>query len=133
MMNTFYFGIDVAKAKLDGALLLPDGKYKTKVFKNTREGFAQLKCWLHQHGARQAWVCMEATNIYCHACVRKSLYMPAMVTLYKTAWGARYRQRLMLNGKPPMVIIGAMMRKPLQVAYGVLKSGQPFNPALHGC
>jgi transposase len=26
-----------------------------------------------------------------------------------------------------------MMRKLLQVAFGVLKSGQPFNPALHGC
>ena len=32
-----------------------------------------------------------------------------------------------------MLIIGAMMRKLLQVAYGLLKSGQPFNPALHGC
>lgn len=66
-----------------------------------------------------------------HALLRKALYMPAMVTLYKTAWGTRYRKRLMLKGKPPMVIIGAMMRKLLQVAYGVLS--QSFNPALHGC
>jgi len=36
-------------------------------------------------------------------------------------------------GKPPMLIIGAMMRKLIHVAYEVLKSGQPFNPALHGC
>ena len=31
-----------------------------------------------------------------------------------------------------MLIIGAMMRKLLHVAYGVLKSAKPFNPALHG-
>jgi transposase len=30
------------------------------------------------------------------------------------------------------LIIGAMMRKLLHVAYGVLKSSQPFDPALHG-
>jgi hypothetical protein len=31
-----------------------------------------------------------------------------------------------------MVIIGAMMRKLAQVAWGVIKSGKPFDPALHG-
>jgi hypothetical protein len=30
-----------------------------------------------------------------------------------------------------MVIIGAMMRKLVHVAFGVLKSGKPFNPELH--
>lgn len=67
-----------------------------------------------------------------HACLRRALYMPAMVTLYRTAWGRRFRERLAANGKPPKLIIGAMMRKLAQVAFGVLKSGQPFNPALHG-
>jgi len=32
-----------------------------------------------------------------------------------------------------MVIIGAMLRKLIQVAYGVLKSRQSFNPSLHAC
>ena len=67
-----------------------------------------------------------------HAFLRKALYMPAMVTLYKTAWGKRFRERLAAAGKPPMLIIGAMMRKLIHVAYGVLKSGQPFDPAMHG-
>jgi transposase len=67
-----------------------------------------------------------------HAFVRKALYMPAMVTLYKTAWGQRFRARLALAGKPPKLIIGAMMRKLLQVAFGVLKSGKNFDPTLHG-
>lgn len=67
-----------------------------------------------------------------HALLRKALYMPAMVTLHKTAWGRVFRERLATAGKPPMVIFGAMMRKLVHVAFGVLKSGQPFNPALHG-
>ncbi|HYE34031.1 MAG TPA: IS110 family transposase, partial [Methylocaldum sp.] len=37
-----------------------------------------------------------------------------------------------LSGKPAKLIIGAMMRKLLQVAFGVLKSEKPFDPALHG-
>lgn len=68
-----------------------------------------------------------------HAFLRKALYMPAMVTLYKTDWGKRFRQRLAAAGKPPKLIIGAMMRKLIHVAFGVLKSEKNFNPALHGC
>jgi transposase len=67
-----------------------------------------------------------------HTFLRKALYMPAMVTLYKTAWGKRFRERLASAGKPPMLIIGAMMRKLIHVAFGVLKSQKPFDPALHG-
>ena len=67
-----------------------------------------------------------------HAFLRRALYMPAMVTLYKTQWGQRFRQRLAGNGKPPKLIIGAMMRKLAQVAFGVIRSGNPFNPTLHG-
>jgi transposase len=66
-----------------------------------------------------------------HAFLRKALYMPAMVTLYKTAWGKRFKDRLTRAGKPPKLIIGAMMRKLVHVAFGVLKSGKPFDPVLH--
>ena len=67
-----------------------------------------------------------------HAFLRRALYMPAMVTLYRTDWGRRFRDRLLAHGKPPKLIIGAMMRKLAQVAFGVLRSGKPFDPALHG-
>ena len=67
-----------------------------------------------------------------HSFLRKALYMPAMVALYRTDWGKLFRERLAKNGKPPMLIIGAMMRKLVQVSYGVLKSGQTFQPELHG-
>lgn len=67
-----------------------------------------------------------------HSALRKALYMPAMVAITKTHWGRAFRDRLRAAGKPPMVIIGAMMRKLVHVAFGVLKSGRPFDPALHG-
>jgi transposase len=67
-----------------------------------------------------------------HAFLRKALYMPAMVALYRTVWGKRFRDRLSAAGKPPKLIIGAMMRKLVHVAFGVLKSRKPFDPALHG-
>jgi len=56
----------------------------------------------------------------------------SMVTITKTGWGKTFRDRLVAAGKPPMVIIGAMMRKLIHVVFGVLKSGTPFNTALNG-
>jgi len=66
-----------------------------------------------------------------HSFLRKAMYMPAMVTLYKTAWGKQFRSRLASAGKPNKLIIGAMMRKLIHVAFGVLKSAKPFNSAMH--
>jgi transposase len=67
-----------------------------------------------------------------HAFLRKALYMPAMATLYKTAWGKQFKGRLALSSKPPTnSSIGAMMRKLIHVALGVLNSQKPFNPGLH--
>jgi hypothetical protein len=59
------------------------------------------------------------------------MYMPAMVTVYRTDWGRRFRERLTANGKNPMTIIVTMMRKLLHVAFGVLKAGKKFDPTLH--
>jgi transposase len=63
--------------------------------------------------------------------IRSTLYMPAVVAISKTAWGKAFAERLTKAGKPKMLIIGAVMRKMVAIAYGVLKSGKPFNPALH--
>ena len=49
----------------------------------------------------------------------------------KTDWGKRFKDRLAASGKPAKLIIGAMMRKLLHVAFGVLKSEKKFDPALH--
>ncbi len=53
-----------------------------------------------------------------------------MVAVTRTGWGKAFKARLAASGKPPMVIIYAMMRKLVHVAAGVLKSGKMFDPAL---
>ena len=67
-----------------------------------------------------------------HTGIRRARYMPAMVAMSRTKWGRAFAKRLADNRKPPMVIIGALMRKLVQIAYGILKSNTPFDPALHG-
>lgn len=66
-----------------------------------------------------------------HSQIRRGLYMPAVVAMSKTAWGKAFSSRLLAAGKPKMLILGALMRKIVSIAYGVLKSGTPFNPAIH--
>ena len=57
-------GLDIAKSKIDAALLLENDKFKSKVFGNCPKGFAQLQDWLAGHNAARVPVCMEATGAY---------------------------------------------------------------------
>lgn len=66
-----------------------------------------------------------------HSGIRKALYMPAVVAMTKTAWGKAFTDRLLAAGKPKKLILVALMRKMLAIAYGVLKSRTPFNAAIH--
>ena len=61
---TACLGLDVAKSKVDAALLMENGKFKTKTFANTAKGFAELVDWLAARGAAKAPACMEATGSY---------------------------------------------------------------------
>ena len=63
--------------------------------------------------------------------LRHALYMPGMVAYSRIAEFKPFVDRLKKAGKPPMVIIVALMRKLLSIAQAVLKSGQPFNASLH--
>lgn len=92
--------------------------------------FGGLNPALKESGTMRAKAVMSKAG---HVELRRALYMPAMVTLYRTNWGKAYRQRLEANRKPAKLIIGAMMRKLAHVIFGVLKSGKPFDPALHAC
>jgi transposase len=67
-----------------------------------------------------------------NARLRKALYFPAIVGERYNPILQAFGQRLRAAGKATMVVIGAMMRKLLVIAYGVLKSGKPFNPSLLG-
>lgn len=60
--------------------------------------------------------------------LRKYLYMPAMVAKRHNPIIHEFCERLIERNKLPKVIIGAAMRKLLHIAYGVLKSEQPFDP-----
>lgn len=61
-----WVGIDVAKSKLDVALLDERGKLKNHVFANDAKGHAALIAWLQQRcdGLAQVRACMEATGPY---------------------------------------------------------------------
>ncbi len=65
-----------------------------------------------------------------NARLRKALYFPAIVGERYNPTLKAFAQRLRAAGKASMVVIGAMMRKLLVIAYGVLKSGKPFDPSL---
>jgi len=62
--------------------------------------------------------------------IRRALYMPALVAMTHNPVIAAFCQRLRAYGKCPMVIVGAVMRKLIHIAFGVLKSGKPFDPAI---
>ncbi len=62
--------------------------------------------------------------------LRKALYFPAIAAIKHNPTIKAMSVRLKERGKCPMQIIGAAMRKLVHLAYGVLKSGKPFDPAL---
>jgi len=62
--------------------------------------------------------------------LRKALYFPAIVAMHHNPHVRALSERLKERGKCPMQVIGAAMRKLIHIAYGVLKSGRPFDPEL---
>ncbi len=59
--------------------------------------------------------------------LRKALFYPAIVALRHNPIIAAFGQRLRAKGKHKMVVIAAAMRKLVHLAFGVIKTGQPFN------
>ena len=64
-----------------------------------------------------------------NADLRQALYWPAISAMRHNPILRQFANRLRERGKPKMTIIAAVMRKLLTLAYGVLKSGRPFDPA----
>ena len=101
-----------------------------KLYRSARQlaAFAGLAPRLHESGSsvrRKARLSKTGAPR-----LRKALYFPALVAMQHNppikALGARLRGR----GKCPMEVIGAAMRKLVHLAYGVLKSGKPFDPRM---
>lgn len=60
--------------------------------------------------------------------LRKALYFPALTSIRHCPQIRAFRERLLHAGKTKMQVVGAVMHKLIRVIYGVLKSGQPFDP-----
>jgi transposase len=115
---------ETTAAKLLGEIM------DVKLYRSARQlaAFAGLTPRLHESGSsirRKARLSKSGAPR-----LRKALYFPALVAMKYNpqikALGARLKDR----GKCPMEIIGAAMRKLVHIAYGVLKSGRPFDPEL---
>lgn len=63
--------------------------------------------------------------------LRRALYFPAISAMRHNAAVRVFSERLLDRGKAKMAVVGASMRKLVQICYGVLKSGQPFDASLH--
>lgn len=60
--------------------------------------------------------------------LRRALFLPAICGLRFNPVLKGLKERLLSAGKSKMLIVGAAMRKLLCLAFGVLKSGKPFDP-----
>ena len=63
-----------------------------------------------------------------NARLRKALYFPAITALRCSPFFQHWAEGLLKRGKSKMSVICAVMRKLIHLAYGVLKTGQPFDP-----
>jgi hypothetical protein len=64
-----------------------------------------------------------------HACVNgQAVYFPAVTAIGHNPLVRALYERLIASGKARMAAIGAAMRKVLMLAFGVLKTRQPFDP-----
>lgn len=60
--------------------------------------------------------------------LRHALYMPAVNALRFNPVLRNFAQRLAGRGKDNMAILAAVMHKLVCIAFGIVKSGQPFDP-----
>ena len=63
-----------------------------------------------------------------NARLRKALYFPAITALRCSPFFQQWAEGLRHRGKSKMAVVGAAMRKLIHLAYGVLKTGRPFDP-----
>jgi transposase len=115
---------DTTAAKLLAEML------DVKLYKSARQlaAFAGLAPRLHESGSsikRKARMSKTGAPR-----LRKALYFPAIAAIKCNPYIKAMSVRLKERGLCPMQIIGAAMRKLVHLAYGVLKSGKPFDPAL---
>ena len=63
-----------------------------------------------------------------NARLRRALYLPAITALRCSPFFQAWAEGLLKRGKSKRGVICAVMRKLIHLAYGVLKTGKPFDP-----
>lgn len=98
-------------------------------FDNSRAvtAFAGLNPKLQESGKLKGHVRISRMG---SARLRAGLYMPAITSMSRNPAIRAMVERMKARGKAGKQIVCAAMRKLLCIAYGVLKSGEPFNPKL---
>lgn len=98
-------------------------------FKSSKSvaAFAGLNPRLQESGSHKGHVQISRTG---SASLRAGLYMPAIVAIKHNQAIREMAARLKANGKTGKQVVCAAMRKLLCIAYGVLKSGKPYEPHL---
>jgi transposase len=91
-------GLDVAKAKIDVALLVGE-KFKSKVVENSPAGFAALLAWLQRQAVSQPRFAMEATGSYHEALACYLADAGFAVFVINPARIKHYAQASLLRGK----------------------------------
>ena len=94
-------GIDVAKRKLDVALLDERGKVKSRVFSNDVAGHTAMRSWLRERGATHegTHVCLESTGPYSDAPALALVDDGWRVSLVNPALPKRFAESQLLRNK----------------------------------
>lgn len=120
-----YLGIDVAKAKLDCALLDPlTDKRKTKSVTNDSKGFTLLADWLDKHGVAltEVHVVLEATGVYHEAVALWLADTGVTVSIANPAQVKDFARGLAVRTKTDGIDSVVLAR------YGALVRPQPWTP-----
>jgi len=96
-------------------------------FDNVREivAYVGLNPRQHQSGKKRA---TQGISRKGRASLRAALYMPALVAIRHNPVLNAFAARLQARALTAKQVIVAVMRKLLHLAYGILKSGQAFDP-----
>ncbi|MBS0896732.1 transposase, partial [Pantoea dispersa] len=89
-----------------------------------------LVAWVGLNPMRQEsgeWKGKSRISKMGNSAMRKALYMPAIVAMKWNPAVSALKKRLDAGKKTGKVVVCAAMKKLLQLAYGVLKSGRPFD------
>ena len=112
-----------------GAVQL-DGKHKAQTpdFDNAGQASAYASLTPQQHVSGSSVHKPAKLSKTGNQNIKTALYFPALSAMQHNPIVKALAERLRAQNKEKMVIVGAAMRKLLQLAFGVLKSGQPFDP-----